>query len=410
MPGAFSAKKLGRFSKLRFMEKTGNIQQSSATKNSASREIYADLLRVFAAFTVVFQHTVTSVWYTVPVDSSDFAALNFLNSLSRFGVGIFIMISGAFMLSPKYPHPPQKIFKHNLPRTLIPLVFWVIFYGVVEQINVNIADGSFAAGDIAGIVTDVLSAPLLLFTKPAGHLWFLYTIAGLYILTPPLRVFTEHASRKMLLYVIGIFFAFGLLLPTASHLLAKFADFNLYKNISIQGATSFVGFYLTGYYIANFGVSARARKLLYGAALASWIVAFVAATYISDLHNTPNEYFFGNFRPTTYLMAAGIFAAMRATFSKDPRDEHTQEQPQEKPQKQSIILQKVTTIALKFSGCMMGVYLIHPLFIKAFYGLHLTILEPHPIVTAPLAAIAFYILATALVYVFRKVSGIRKVL
>lgn len=410
MPGAFSAKKLGRFSKLRFMETTGNIQQGSATKNSASREIYADLLRVFAAFTVVFQHTVTSVWYTVPVDSSDFAALNFLNSLSRFGVGVFIMISGAFMLSPKYPHPPEKILKHNLPRTLIPLVFWVIFYGVVEQINVNIVDGSFAAGDIAGIVTDVLSAPLLLFTKPAGHLWFLYTIVGLYLLTPPLRVFTEHASRKMVLYVITLFFAFGLFLPTVNHLLKTFAGFTLYKNIGIQGVTSFAGFYLTGFYLSHFGVGATARKAMYGAALASWIVAFVAATYISDLHNTPNEYFFGNFRPTTYLMAAGIFAAMRATFSKDPRDEHTQEQPQEKPQKQSIILQKVTTIALKFSGCMMGVYLIHPLFIKAFYGLHLTILEPHPIVTAPLAAIAFYILATALVYVFRKVSGIRKVL
>lgn len=398
MPGAFSAKKLGRFSKLRFMETTGNIQQSSATKNSASREIYADLLRVFAAFTVVFQHTVTSVWYTVPVDSSDFAALNFLNSLSRFGVGIFIMISGAFMLSPKYPHPPQKIFKHNLPRTLIPLVFWVLVYGIVEELSSG------------GNVVDLLATPLLLFTKPAGHLWFLYTIAGLYLLTPPLRVFTEHASRKMVLYVITLFFAFGLFLPTVNHLLKTFAGFTLYKNIGIQGVTSFAGFYLTGFYLSHFGVGATARKAMYGAALASWIVAFVAATYISDLHNTPNEYFFGNFRPTTYLMAAGIFAAMRATFSKDPQDEHTQEQTQEKPQKQSIILQKVTTIALKFSGCMMGVYLIHPLFIKAFYGLHLTILEPHPIITAPVAAIAFYILATALVYVFRKVSGIRKVL
>lgn len=385
----------------------------TSPKECCKREIYADLLRIIAAFTVVFQHTVTSVWYTVPVDSSDFAALNFLNSLSRFGVGVFIMISGAFMLSPKYPHPPEKILKHNLPRTLIPLVFWVIFYGVVEQINVNIADGSFAAGDIAGIVTDVLSAPLLLFTKPAGHLWFLYTIVGLYILTPPLRVFTEHASRKMVLYVIGIFFAFGLLLPTASHLLAKFADFNLYKNISIQGATSFVGFYLTGYYIANFGVSARARKLLYGAGLASWIVAFVAATYISELHDAPNEYFFGNFRPTTYLMAAGVFAAMRAAFSKESRDVQSrdvQSREQSNAQSRKIILRKVTNIALNFSGCMMGVYLIHPLFIKAFYGLHLTVLEPHPIITAPIAAVVFFLLSLAVVYAFRKIPGIKKIL
>lgn len=362
------------------------------------REIYADWLRVIAAFIVVFQHTVTSVWYTVPVDSSDFAALNFLNSLSRFGVGVFIMISGAFMLSPKYPHPPQKIFRHNLPRTLIPLVFWVILYGIVEQVSMNIADGSFAAGDIAGIVKDVFSAPLLLFTKPAGHLWFLYTIAGLYLLTPPLRVFTEHASKKMVQYVIGIFFLFGLLLPTTSHLLAKYADFSLYRNIGIRGATSFVGFYLTGFYLSRYGISAKWRKVLYGATLSSWIIAFVAATYISELRDSPNEYFFGNFIPTTFLMAAGVFAAIHAYFGTDSEHKHP------------LLLHKANHTVLKFSGCMMGVYLIHPLFIKAFYGLHLTILEPHPIITAPFAAVAFFLLSLAAVYIFRKIPGLRKVL
>lgn len=368
------------------MEKTGNLQQGSTTNFNAPREIYAEWLRVIAAFTVVFQHTVTSVWYTVPVDSSDFAALNFLNSLSRFGVGIFIMISGAFMLSPKYPHPPQKIFKHNLPRTLIPLVFWVLVYGVVEKLSSG------------GNVVDLLTTPLLLFTEPAGHLWFLYTIAGLYLLTPPLREFTEHASRRMVLYVIGLFFAFGLFLPTANHLLKTFAGFSLYKNIGIQGVTTFAGFYLTGFYLSHFGIGITARKVLYGAGLASWIIAFVAATYISDLHNEPNEYFFGNFRPTTYLMAAGVFAAMHAFFGEGAEHKHPQ------------LLQKANNIVLKLSGSMMGVYLIHPLFIKAFYGLHLTILEPHPIVTAPIAAVVFFLLSLAVVYAFRKIPGIKKIL
>ncbi len=352
------------------------------------REIYAELLRIVAAFTVVFQHTVTSVWYTVPVDSSDFAALNFLNSLSRFGVGVFIMISGAFMLSPRNSHPPGKILTHNLPRTLIPLVFWVTLYGIVNAICENAKDGGLeSAAGILGCITDVLSAPLLLFTKPAGHLWFLYTIAGLYLLTPPLRVFTEHASRKMVLYVIGIFFAFGLLLPTTSHLLTKFAHFTLYKNIGIQGVTSFAGFYLTGFYLSHYGVSPKTRKVLYGTTLASWIIAFVAATYISELRNTPNEYFFGNFRPTTYLMAAGVFCYFREKFQN---------------------MQTCNTQLIQLSGCMLGVYLIHPLFIKAFYGMHLTLLEPHPIIVAPFAAIVFYTLSLATVWGFRKIPFIKK--
>ncbi len=36
------------------------------------KEIYAEWQRIIAAFSVVFQHTVTSAWYSVPVDSDNF--------------------------------------------------------------------------------------------------------------------------------------------------------------------------------------------------------------------------------------------------------------------------------------------------------------------------------------------------
>lgn len=147
------------------------------------KETYAEWLRILAAFSVVFQHTVTSAWYSVPVDSCNFSFLNFLNSLSRFGVGVFVMISGAFMLSPKYPHPPQKIFKHNLPKIFTLLIFWILFYGTLD------------AFDKGASIFELLATPLLIFTKPHTHLWFLYVIAGLYILTPPLRIFTQYARR-----------------------------------------------------------------------------------------------------------------------------------------------------------------------------------------------------------------------
>lgn len=341
-----------------------------------NRELYAELLRIVAAFTVVFQHTVTSVWYSVPVNSDDFIALNFLNSLSRFGVGVFIMISGAFMLSPKYDHPPKKILTRNLPRILIILVVWVLLYAIVNKI---VAGEDFL---------DFLSAPLTIFTKPASHLWFLYTIAGLYLLTPPLRVFTQNASQKMVLYVIAIFFTFGLLHPTLNHLLSKLAGITLYKNLGIQGVTSFAGFYLTGFYLSHYGISGRAKKILYAAALASWIVAFAASSYFSELKNAPNEYFFGNFRPTTYLMAAGIFCLFREKLKG-----------------------RLTSNAyiLNLSKYMLGVYLVHPFLIKSFYGLHLSIMEPHPIVTAPIVAILFFAISLGFVLAFSKIPYIKKI-
>ena len=110
------------------------------TTPAKPRELYAEVLRIIAAFSVVFQHTVTSAWYDIPVRTDEWLTLNFYNSIARFGVGVFIMISGAFMLSPRYAHPPEKILGKNLTRILLLLVFWVVIYGTV---NTLVAGGSF---------------------------------------------------------------------------------------------------------------------------------------------------------------------------------------------------------------------------------------------------------------------------
>lgn len=341
------------------------------------REIYAEILRIVAAFTVVFQHTVTSVWYDVPVDTGDFFSLNFLNSLLRFGVGVFIMISGAFMLSPKYPHTPRKILTQNVPKIIILLVIWGVLYGIL---NVICQSGDWK---------DYISTPITLFTKPPTHLWFLYTIAGLYVITPALRIFTENASQRMVLYVIVLFFTFGLLLPTVSHVLAKVFHIVLYKNIGIRGFTGFAGFYLTGFYLTHYGLGKKARVALYTAAFLSWVISFAYSTYFSLAKEVPNEFFFGNFRPMTFIIAAAVFCFMRTKYGDQKTD---------------------NKLLLNTSKCMLGVYLIHPMFIKAFYGLHLSLLEPHPLIMAPLMAIVFFGLSFAVISRFRHIPIIRKIL
>lgn len=355
---------------------TGSID-SGATKQNRAREIYAELLRILAAFSVVFQHTVTSIWYDVPVGSSDFFILNFLNSLSRFGVGVFIMISGAFMLSPAKNYPPKKILTHSVPKIVILLVIWGLIYGCI---NTFCQSGDWQ---------DYLAAPITLFTKPPTHLWFLYTLAGLYLITPALRVFTTNASKRMVLYVIGLFFVFGLVVPTANHLIYKIAHIVVYKNIGIQGITTFAGFYLTGFYIAHYGLPKIGRSILYAAAILSWCISFFYSTYFSLVREVPNEYFFGNFRPMTFLIASAIFCLLRTKFGNQETDN-----------------QKL----LNISKCMLGVYLIHPLFIKAFYGMHLSLLYPHPIITVPFMTVVFFLISLFVIKLLRAIPGVRKIL
>ena len=100
-------------------------------------------------------------------------------------------------------------------------------------------------------------------------------------------------------------------------------------------------------------------------------------------------YFFGNFRPMTFLIAAAIFCYFRTKYGNTTTDDAK---------------------LIDMSKCMLGVYLVHPMFIKAFYGLHLSILVPHPIVTAPLMAVVFFGLSLFVVRMFRKIPGMRKIL
>ena len=65
---------------------------------------------------------------------------------------------------------------------------------------------------------------------------------------------------------------------------------------------------------------------------------------------------------------------------------------------------------IDISKCMLGVYIIHPLFLRMFYGLKLSLLVPHPLVMVPLMTAVFFGISLGLVYLFRQVPGIRKYL
>lgn len=62
------------------------------------RSIKYDLLRITACFAIVLLHVSNSYWYVVDVDSQEFAAMTVYNSFTRFGVPVFVMLSGLFVL------------------------------------------------------------------------------------------------------------------------------------------------------------------------------------------------------------------------------------------------------------------------------------------------------------------------
>ena len=67
------------------------------------RKVYCDYLRLVATFAVVFIHVAASNWSNVDVNGMQWQVFNIYDSLVRWGVPIFVMISGALFLNRDVP-------------------------------------------------------------------------------------------------------------------------------------------------------------------------------------------------------------------------------------------------------------------------------------------------------------------
>ena len=74
------------------------------------RKNYFDLLRVISSFAVVVIHVTSAAMNTTEVSSQTYMANALLNSIMRWAVPVFFMISGALFLDPKREVTTKKLF------------------------------------------------------------------------------------------------------------------------------------------------------------------------------------------------------------------------------------------------------------------------------------------------------------
>ena len=149
------------------------------------RLAYADLLRCTAMLAVIVVHITGGALEASPVGTPDFMVLNVYDGLTHWCVPVFVMLSGMFLLDPKHSLPPSKLFFGHMLRIAAALAVWGTAYALVERVQVH------------GLSWESVRAALyqVLLGKTCFHLWFLYMLLGLYLVTPVLRAFVRGAGR-----------------------------------------------------------------------------------------------------------------------------------------------------------------------------------------------------------------------
>lgn len=156
------------------------------------RENWLDAVRAFACACVIMVHSPAKYDGLIPGQYA-LAPLNYI--LMAWGVGLFFALSGSLLLSK--PVPLTTFYKKRFPRLIMPVLLWSVIYIVYDGwIDGNLTWSNF--------MTRLIMIP---FDAQTPHLWFMYTLFGIYLVTPVFAMFLSKASKRdveILLCVWGV--------------------------------------------------------------------------------------------------------------------------------------------------------------------------------------------------------------
>ncbi len=115
-------------------------------------------------------HVSAQNWHIADVNGIEWQVFNFYDSIVRWGVPIFVMISGSVFLGRDISL--KKIYSKYIFRMVVAFVFWSLFYALMT------AD-TFENGIVYGLKTHIRAI-----ASEHYHMWFVLMIIGLYMCIP----------------------------------------------------------------------------------------------------------------------------------------------------------------------------------------------------------------------------------
>lgn len=341
------------------------------------RLAYADLLRSFAVIAVIMLQIAGSRVAAVSVNSSAWTAYNAYTALTRWSVPVFVMLSGAFLLDPKNTGKLSVLFLRIL-RMFIALVVWSAVYAMAD----HLARG----GDLSwpGFKSALWSA---LQGNVHGHLWFLYMILGLYLVTPILRTFVKGASKSDFHYFFLIAFVVTFLLPMFLRFYPGNALSTHLDRVDLHLVLGYVGYYVAGYYLKNYTINRLAEAVIYVFGAAGGFVTLWGTSVLSHRAGYLNDVLYGFMTPNVCATAIAVFVLFRYVLGIS----------EERGRDRRMV--GVARIAF-------GIYLIHELFLMLLSKLGLFSLPVAPALAVPFFTAIVFLLSFAAAWLLSKIPFI----
>lgn len=339
---------------------------------------YLDCLRILATMAVITLHVATAKWDSVGIETFQWKTIMFYDSITRWTVPIFVMISGVLFLGGK-SKPIETIYKTNILRIVTAFCFW----SAIHALNYMCTTGR----DIKDGITMFLRGP--------GHLWFLFMIVGLYMLVPFLKKVIETTSLVKYFLTLSIIFTFTIpyftiFFSIKYDALGRVLE-NIVSNLNFHFTLGYVSYFVAGYYLNKEDMSGRIKWFIYILGILGTIATILLTAWISKKTHTPNGTFYANNTINVMLESIAIFVFVKNNYNKFK------------------IKKYLNRIITKLSKYSFGACLAHALVIEALDRvLGINALSFWPVVAIPLVAVITIILSYVVSMILHQIPMLKK--
>ncbi len=343
--------------------------------NSNKRIEWLDSLRAIAIIAVIIIHISSPLLnVTFSKNMGYWWMANILDSAVRFAVPLFLMISGATLLSRKYSL--KEFYRKRFVRVVLPLIFYMLVYWIFRWINLPSQSQPQTFGEITDWATKIFLSEGI-----SKHLWFVYMIIILYLITPALGAFIRKLKPEMIVFLLA---AWVLMCNISQGFSVNIYSWQLWDLLGkLYMYFLYTGYMVLGYYFYNiFYVSRNIRLTASVLYLITVAVAVFVVYYTSHLKSRLDLAFYSYLNLNTIIQASSVFIALKHT---------------------SIRFGWLCKIQKAISDYSYGIYLVHILVLGIFYNLGIFWTMAHPLISLPVLLILTLIASMLIIFILRKI-------
>lgn len=343
-------------------------------KSTVNRKGFLDILRVTATCAVVLLHTLTGAVDAVDINQYPMERIIFLVTMDliTWCVPVFVLISGYLFLNPRKQISVLQMLTKYCRRIVLALFLFGVPFALLELMLV---ERTFKISMLGQGVLMVLQG------KSWSHMWYLYMILLLYLLTPALKWLL---ARVPVGCVYGVM-AFLLMFSSIFTFMNKLLGWNL--PILPDGGI-YLFYYLCGYLFAC-GEQRKSEKRgkMYRCA---WMALglLLAGMTVSRIWGDFSVQMAYNY-PFTVLVAVLLFYVAKNC----------------KKQLSSRSL----GVWQRLSALCFAIYLVHPVFVNVLYKfLHISLLDYPMGIALPMFTAVIFVFAVITAWILYKIPVLKK--